>query len=535
MAGVTEESIVFAPTSALEAPVSPVKVRADCACSPKVATPLRSPQVATPLRGRKRTASIASLSQEDVPPKAQLIALWQGEEMDEVQPTAEASSIQHVVGNDVSLSFDTLESYKTETDSTIDLNANLLESNSAPVSDDCGLEIDDWNAVREMIDSLEIEVVEDVEWEDSTTGAMLGYAACDAGLDDEGETEAVGDTDAVDAYGSGVEQSLQVTIEWKDAVSGTKMGYLLCDEDSQDLQAACTLCEDGEEAMQKSDLSSSEESVDSTTDEEAGESVTDDRSMSQASSDYWRASEERESCDSSIESTSPSKHCVRQDSASGAELTYEVCEEDMEDAASQEGVACESDYSCELEVAESIQRTDHLTGTVLAYESCSEGIEQDAIQLGLIELSDDIETQQSSAENGASSDSLCDAAELQQGLMRKDEETGATLVYALCEDDIEEEAFQLGLTYKWSDEDIADVEHQCDVSQDTAECDTNQEYAHDVTVEWKDPDSGVTMCYSFSDEVVSADVDEESAQHSIEVQSPKTLIKEIENCDGILS
>merc|ERR1719498_1868238 len=164
--------VAASPVKSMEPAPSPSKT---IACSPtqlqsspmKVATPLRSPRVATPLRGRKRTASLASLSQRDVPEKVLLLDRFQ----DHDETTADAAGNCLSVSN---VSFDSLESYKSQTDS-----ATIVPEPSAANCDEkhgdaTAHEVETMScSMEELVDTAPLEVT--VEWQDAETGTMMGF------------------------------------------------------------------------------------------------------------------------------------------------------------------------------------------------------------------------------------------------------------------------------------------------------------------------------------------------------------------------
>lgn len=106
---------------------------------------------------------------------------------------------------------------------------------------------------------------ENCEWKDPTTGALLGYAACDedaceeVSADDVTEAEVVDESFEEEEADEEAVLQLQVTVEWQQQATGTMMGYALCGDDEEDIQAMSQLFEEQDEDA---------ETVQSQTDEE---------------------------------------------------------------------------------------------------------------------------------------------------------------------------------------------------------------------------------------------------------------------------
>lgn len=99
------------------------------------------------------------------------------------------------------------ESYQTPSDES--------DSSLALTSEDCDMETSQSDDGEELCYSTQYG---SVEWQDPTTGTLLGY---DVGEDSE--------DDAVFEHG----------VEWQDAVTGTMLGYGSCDQDDEDINLSC--------------------------------------------------------------------------------------------------------------------------------------------------------------------------------------------------------------------------------------------------------------------------------------------------------
>jgi len=118
-------------------------------------------------------------------------------------------------------------------------------------------ECDDEEALEPQASATDQEP-SNIEWQDPTSGAILGYAECnDCDVENavEPQTHAT-DKDPMSADSTEVAlaeddivsaESLQITVEWQEPSTGAMMGYALCDEDDKDVQAMQQLFEEQEE------------------------------------------------------------------------------------------------------------------------------------------------------------------------------------------------------------------------------------------------------------------------------------------------
>jgi len=113
--------------------------------------------------------------------------------------------------------------------------------------------------------------LENCEWKDPTTGALLGYAA----FDDENACEEMSadDVTAAAVVDESLEEEeedeeaalpLQVTVEWQQQATGTMMGYALCGDDEEDIQAMSQLFEEQDEEVETVQSQTDEEETPST-------------------------------------------------------------------------------------------------------------------------------------------------------------------------------------------------------------------------------------------------------------------------------
>lgn len=112
--------------------------------------------------------------------------------------------------------------------------------------------------------------LENCEWKDPTTGALLGYAAID---EDACEEMSADDVTAAEAVDESIEEEeedeeaalpLQVTVEWQQQATGIMMGYALCGDDEEDIQAMSQLFEEQDEEVETVQSQPDEEETPST-------------------------------------------------------------------------------------------------------------------------------------------------------------------------------------------------------------------------------------------------------------------------------
>lgn len=181
----------------------------------------------------------------------------------------------------------------------------------------------------------------------------------------------------VDTVASSMEQlvdtaPLEVTVEWQDAETGTMMGFLLCDDASAGLQEARELFGEEDEADYSSEASTGDDSQESRSSSSSTPSeCLECQSPSEGVYEIELANEE-------------AQHDVPEgfekwDAESNAVLAYAICD----DAVASEAIAAGAISADEL-VQELFEYEDEMTSTALGYAVCDEFLEEQAVQLGLI-------------------------------------------------------------------------------------------------------------------------------------------------------
>lgn len=266
----------------------------------------------------------------------------------------------------------TLESYKTSMDATTEVQIavhHVQDANLQP------------SAEGSDVNTTPVETT--VEWQDPTSGAMLGYVLCENMNADEAMPVETNDSNRCTAHMTFVDEASEGIAEWKDPISGALMGYAVsedtqvdeADEVSEEIDVPLqltvawrepatgamlgyALCDEGDKDLQAMQCLFHEETAEEPVTTEAGVVESDNAPPCVSYHDGYSSDAENGTVEESA--VEASEHQIEgewKDPTSGVAMSY-ACDED-------------SDFGDHVEMKPETWE-DPETGATLGYAPCDD-------------------------------------------------------------------------------------------------------------------------------------------------------------------